>query len=166
MASSNNFGGAMRAVLRAMKRSMMSATARIEQAIRGQIGQPAACMMVSKCLSAVFGASGIMNHAFRALGATFSAGWLAPSPTESVDNFVGKPGFGTAKTPPAGRCDTLMKNCAEKNSIKSTTWMYFRESWNFWLHLLSAAPVTLRLWSTAPSEPAGARAITRFCAHV
>jgi hypothetical protein len=39
-------------VFRLMKRSMMSASARMEQAIRGQMGQPAACMMESNSVSA------------------------------------------------------------------------------------------------------------------
>jgi len=50
-ASSSSLGGAMRAVFRLTKRSMMSASARMEQATRGQMGQPAACMIESKSLS-------------------------------------------------------------------------------------------------------------------
>src|SRR4051812_5094866 len=47
-ASSSNFGGATLAVLRLMKRSTMSANATMEQATKGQIGQPAACMIENK----------------------------------------------------------------------------------------------------------------------
>src|SRR3569833_7057 len=47
-ASSSNCGGATLLVLRLMKRAMMSASARMEQATSGQIGQPAACMIESK----------------------------------------------------------------------------------------------------------------------
>src|SRR3569832_777022 len=47
-ASSSSRGGAILLVLRLMKRSMTSASARMEQATRGQIGQPAACMIESK----------------------------------------------------------------------------------------------------------------------
>jgi hypothetical protein len=46
--SSSNFGGAFLAVWRLMKRSMTRANARMEQAISGQIGQPAACMIENK----------------------------------------------------------------------------------------------------------------------
>ena len=45
MTSSSSFGGATFRVLRLMKRSITKASAKIEQAIKGQIGQPAACMM-------------------------------------------------------------------------------------------------------------------------
>jgi hypothetical protein len=48
--SSNNFGGTILLLLRLMKRSITIANASIEQAIRGQIVQPAACMMENKCL--------------------------------------------------------------------------------------------------------------------
>ncbi|MNV71552.1 hypothetical protein D3C71_1645790 [compost metagenome] len=58
MASSSSLGGATRAVLRATKRSKISAIPRTEHAIRGQIGQPAACMMDSKSLSAQMEAIG------------------------------------------------------------------------------------------------------------
>ena len=47
-ASSSSFGGATLAVLRLMKRSITRASARMEQATNGQIGQPAACMIESK----------------------------------------------------------------------------------------------------------------------
>ena len=43
--SSSSLGGATFWVLRLIKRSITRASANIEQAIRGQIGQPAACMM-------------------------------------------------------------------------------------------------------------------------
>ena len=46
--SSSNLGGATRDVLRLIKRSMTSANARMEQATRGQMGQPAACMIENK----------------------------------------------------------------------------------------------------------------------
>jgi hypothetical protein len=52
MASSSNLGGAMRAVFKETKRSQIKARARTEQAMRGQMGQPAACMMDSNSLSA------------------------------------------------------------------------------------------------------------------
>ena len=58
IASSSSFGGATRAVLRATKRSKISAIPRTEHAIRGQMGQPAACMMDSKSLSAQMKAIG------------------------------------------------------------------------------------------------------------
>jgi hypothetical protein len=48
MASCSNWGGATLASRKARKRSMIRARARMEQAIRGQIGQPAACMIDSK----------------------------------------------------------------------------------------------------------------------
>src|SRR3989344_53315 len=66
MASSSNFGGATRAVLRATKRSKISAIPSTEHAIRGQIGQPAACMMDSKSLSAQMKAIGDYGPACRA----------------------------------------------------------------------------------------------------
>src|SRR4051812_24850985 len=47
-ASSSSRGGAILAFLRLRKRSKMSARARMEQATRGQIGQPAACMIENK----------------------------------------------------------------------------------------------------------------------
>ena len=58
MASSSSFGGATRAVFSATKRSKTSASARMEQAIRGQIGQPAACMIDSNSHSAHVKSSG------------------------------------------------------------------------------------------------------------
>ncbi|MES2943798.1 MAG: hypothetical protein V4772_13095 [Pseudomonadota bacterium] len=45
IASSINFGGAIFWVFRLLKRSITSAKARTEQAISGQMGQPAACMI-------------------------------------------------------------------------------------------------------------------------
>jgi hypothetical protein len=45
MASSSNFGGIILAVLRVKNRSMINAIPSTEQMIRGQIGQPAACMI-------------------------------------------------------------------------------------------------------------------------
>jgi exodeoxyribonuclease VII large subunit len=47
MASSNRLGGAIFAAFKAIKRSMMSANPMTEQAIKGQMGQPAACMIES-----------------------------------------------------------------------------------------------------------------------
>ena len=47
IASSSSFGGTTRAVFSATKRSKTSASAKMEQAIRGQMGQPAACMIDS-----------------------------------------------------------------------------------------------------------------------
>jgi hypothetical protein len=41
--------GAILAVFRLIKRSMMSASATMEEATKGQMGQPAACMIESKC---------------------------------------------------------------------------------------------------------------------
>ena len=65
MASSSNFGGATLEVLRLIKRSMTSAMARMEQAISGQIGQPAACMMENNGWSFTqIGGSVIMAHRF------------------------------------------------------------------------------------------------------
>ncbi|MCY1559740.1 hypothetical protein D9M68_968050 [compost metagenome] len=48
MASSSSFGGAILTALRLMNRSMTRAMPRTEQMMRGQIGQPAACMMENK----------------------------------------------------------------------------------------------------------------------
>src|SRR5689334_21565986 len=47
-ASSSSLGGATLAVFRLMKRSITRASARMEQATKGQIGQPAACMIENK----------------------------------------------------------------------------------------------------------------------
>src|SRR5205085_9477672 len=47
-ASSSRRGGTTLPDLRLTKRSMMRARARMEQASRGQIGQPAACMIENK----------------------------------------------------------------------------------------------------------------------
>ena len=44
----SELGGATFTVFRLRKRSTMSASARMEQAISGQMGQPAACMIESK----------------------------------------------------------------------------------------------------------------------
>jgi hypothetical protein len=52
IASLSNWGGATRAVLSATKRSKIKAIAKMEQASKGQIGQPAACMIDSNGLSA------------------------------------------------------------------------------------------------------------------
>jgi flagellar hook-basal body complex protein FliE len=62
--SSNNFGGAISATLRLMKRSMTKAKAKMEQAIRGQIGHPAACMMDNKRISKLIKSLFIIVHAF------------------------------------------------------------------------------------------------------
>ena len=51
MASCSRFSGAILLALSEIKRSTMSAKAKIEQAIRGQMGQPAAWMMVSNVFS-------------------------------------------------------------------------------------------------------------------
>jgi len=48
MASSSKWGGSIRAVLRLVKRSMTSASATMEQASKGQMGQPAATMIENK----------------------------------------------------------------------------------------------------------------------
>ena len=48
MASSSSLGGTTFAAFRLMNRSMTSASASMEQIIKGQIGQPAACMIESK----------------------------------------------------------------------------------------------------------------------
>ena len=50
-ASSSNCGGTTRRVRRLRKRSMISARAAMEQAIRGQMGHPAACMIENKVTS-------------------------------------------------------------------------------------------------------------------
>jgi hypothetical protein len=46
--SSSNLGGATFASFSVTKRSITMAKAKMEQAIRGQIGQPAACMIENK----------------------------------------------------------------------------------------------------------------------
>ena len=51
IASPSSLGGATFGIFRLEKRSMISATAMMEQASSGQIGQPAACMIESNaCL--------------------------------------------------------------------------------------------------------------------
>src|SRR5512140_2867001 len=47
-ASSRSLGGATLVAVRLMKRSITRASARMEQTTKGQIGQPAACMIESK----------------------------------------------------------------------------------------------------------------------
>jgi hypothetical protein len=48
MASSNNLAGRILGDLRLLNRSMTSANITMEQATRGKMGQPAACMIESK----------------------------------------------------------------------------------------------------------------------
>jgi hypothetical protein len=48
MAFSNAFAGNTFEVRKACRRSKIMAKANTEQAIKGQIGQPAACMMLNK----------------------------------------------------------------------------------------------------------------------
>jgi hypothetical protein len=88
-----------------MKRSKISARARTEQAIRGQMGQPAACMMDSNCLvSARGGQKAIMaqlcGHPCATGGTAIASVCMRASPTVSVDNFVEKAGVDGRTTAP------------------------------------------------------------------
>jgi len=78
------------AVLRLKKRSMMSANPRMEQAISGHMGQPAACMMVSK--TALRNGKTALDYGLPTLHVTETV-----LPTFSVDNFVKNHGAGTRK---------------------------------------------------------------------
>jgi hypothetical protein len=114
MASSSSLGAATRAVFRADEALENQARARTEQAIRGQMGQPAACMMDSNSLSAQVKATrtimaqriGRPGHkSYEKVHAAFF------SPTKSVDNFVGNwAGYRLAKCAKPWLVNRLMKN--------------------------------------------------------
>jgi hypothetical protein len=90
MASSSSLGGTILADLRLMKRSITRARPTTEHAIRGQIGQPAACMMENKSeLQAKTGGWAMWNYGAvrNACMARFVGAQLC---TATVDNFVDK----------------------------------------------------------------------------
>jgi hypothetical protein len=97
------------AVLRLMKRSMTSAKARMEHATRGQMGQPAACMMENK---GTFSAQRIASAAdYRVLGGCrINPTGCRTTPTEVVDNFVQKPTLPPREPAPILKRDRTMTN--------------------------------------------------------
>jgi hypothetical protein len=97
-----------------MKRSMTSASARMEQATRGQIGQPAACMIESKSGLR----DGVAVQDAGDYGAPADYGLpIAFRFTEVVDNFVQK---GTHPPTRANSCDDRsMTNWAAANEFNS-----------------------------------------------
>jgi hypothetical protein len=107
-----------------MKRSMIRASARMELATNGQIGQPAACMMENKNEPHADGKP--VDYGPRAESCGF--GWLRQrltqpfaSPTEHVDNFVQKPA-GNASEPALTRHWLgVMRKTAVKILMKSIT---------------------------------------------
>ena len=83
IASSSNFGGTILRRCRLMKRSITSASARIEQITNGQMGQPAACMIEIK---------GDIQAVCRAGGTAFGKDYRA--------GHLGLHGFALGKAPP------------------------------------------------------------------
>lgn len=128
MASSINFAGATLRVLKLLKRSMISAKAKVEQATRGHIGQPAACMIennraLSKVLRWRRGDFGTRDYGPKhPLSRTCDARFAAAHPpargtmlesgqasTATVDNFVGNRVWFAAKGRICWAWNTLLK---------------------------------------------------------
>jgi hypothetical protein len=98
-------------VLRLMKRSMTMARARTEQAIRGQIGQPAACMMENKWKS-LRANEMLRDYGVRVPVTTHRTVWITLCKTGCPSGAKPHPNFGF---------DRLMTKAAVKNPMKSTT---------------------------------------------
>jgi hypothetical protein len=95
---------------------MINASARMELAISGQIGQPAACMMESKRVSALGGKLpgdyGAQVCVRAGPGGDLAHAQFAGSPTEIVDKLVQNPGISPAHPLPERVCVELLTNSA------------------------------------------------------